>query len=65
MKTRHNTRSSLVQRYDTEKQITWAMSLSTGDHSVIQLHFTQVKLMKLPVKLSSHAAAQRNEVNEF
>ena len=54
-----------MQRYDTEKQITWAMSLSTGDHSVIQLHFTQVKLMKLPVKLSSHAAAQRNEVNEF
>lgn len=54
-----------MQHYDTEEQITWAMSLSTGNHSIIPMHYTQVKLMKLPVKLSSHAAAQQNEVNEL
>lgn len=65
MKTWHNTGSSLVQNYYAEKQITWAMSQSTGNHSIIPIHYTQVKLMKLPVKLSTHAATQWNEVNEF
>lgn len=45
MKTWYNIGSSLEQHYDAEKQITWAMSLSTGNHSIIPMHYTQVKLM--------------------
>lgn len=40
------------------------MSLSTGNHCIIPMHYTQVKLMKLPLKRSTHAVAQQNEVNE-
>lgn len=44
-KTWHNIGSSLVQHYYAEEQITWAVSLSTGNHSIIPMHYTQVKLM--------------------
>ena len=61
----HNIRSLFVQHYNTQKQITRAVSLSTGNHHIIPMHYTQMKLMKLPVKVNSRAAAQQNEVNEL